>query len=62
MEIKDVLRYHSTRVSTGGHRWLIIEEDTGYFVVYEHCPYKQKTIEIYRGTDENAACELLIEE
>ena len=61
--IKETMRDENVRLSAG-NRWLVIDElydISGEFVVYEHKYGAKKTTEVYRGTDESKACEMLLE-
>ena len=62
MNIYDVLIKDPSRLSCGD-KWLVMEEQIdnyhNEFVVYEHKYGAHKTLELYRGDDENMACEIL---
>ena len=64
MKIVDALLRPSIRVSNG-YRWLVRDEMFvigGEFIVYEHVPYSRSSLEIYRGTDEDKAVEMLLDD
>lgn len=57
--IKDLLRYGTgARVSCGG-RWLVIDEETGEYVVYDHKPYARSVTELIRTASETEAVKVL---
>jgi hypothetical protein len=62
MNILDVLKNENARLLCGW-RWLVIDElysIKGEFVVYESKYRQRGSIEIYRGTDADEACKMLI--
>jgi hypothetical protein len=61
--IEALLEETGIRVSNSNDRWLVIDELYrlgGEFVVYEKQPYAKKTIEVYRGIDEEEAVRVLL--
>ena len=62
MNILDVLKNENARLYCGS-RWLVIDElysPKWEFVVYESKYRQRGSREIYRGIDEDEACEMLI--
>jgi hypothetical protein len=49
------------RLANSNGRWLVIDKTfTTEFVVYEHKAYAKKTTEVYRGSDEDKAVKILL--
>ena len=63
MKVYDVLINELNVRLSVGNRWLVCEDGNSFFikyVVYERKPYTKVSKILYKGTDENKACEILI--
>jgi len=60
-----LLKQTGIRVSNSNDRWLVIDDvyrTDGEFVVYERRAYAKRTKEVYRGTNEDEAVRILLNE
>ena len=59
MNIYKALRENNLRI-TNGERWLVIDENF-QFIVYERTYMKKNSTVLYSGTNEDVACEFLVD-